>query len=575
MKVAIEKLKEFEGKLKEISKSANGKNKNPMSALERQQGVEIAKEYYKYLQESGEIYGEAALQVVNNEGMFGKVANIHLRTQAVFDGIEKEYLPELQDRIKISLAYADIDKRMELKDTFNYKTISKYHISIFENQGLTPYAWGGLAVEELLGVGTYMVLFNQDLKSFEGTLGQLSKIKNKESEYSLDRMVSSLQHSFSCYIVHERDYVPMVRAGSPEHAAKWYGVDISRVVEYYDETPEMDCPLVPSYIYKILPKIDSTSPQSNIDMEALEQMLITLALIEQKKRIENQNKFNKLVEKVQESLAEYEDKANKIFGEFVKIKSQNLSKNGENLTNQVNAEIQQIAASLETKNASLLAQKQAELSAIPLVRVKTGPNSYLDTNEQAAAQKQAEYEALLAQYKSQYQSQIATIKARYEGQINQQKQSFESDISNKATIVKRQEESYAKKLISKLDEVKAKLSQGQDVDIDSIIVEIDESTASGLSNIQQSLNTASTIVLAVFDVIYDNPILNHPKLLNAVFTKFGADVATKFIDLCSSLSNTGEAQDIIEEINRLPSNLEMVASLMGLDHDDHSQLTFE
>jgi hypothetical protein len=45
---------------------------------------------------------------------------------------------------------------------------------------------------------------------------------------------------------------------------------------------------------------------SKMDMAKLEHMLKTFVLIEQKKNVENQNKFKKLAEKVQASLAQYE-----------------------------------------------------------------------------------------------------------------------------------------------------------------------------------------------------------------------------------------------------------------------------
>jgi len=125
-------------------------------------------------------------------------------------------------------------------------------------------------------------------------------------------------------------------------------------------------------------------------------------------------------------------------------------------------------------------------------------------------------------------------------------------------------------LISKLAEVKDKINRGEDVDIDNIINNIDASASLNLSNIQHTFNQTSTIAHAIFDIIYDNPILNHPKLLEAIFAKFGSDVTNKFIDLCGELSNTRETKDIIEEISRSPNNIKMVASLIGLGHSDHT-----
>ena len=303
------------------------------------------------------------------------------------------------------------------------------------------------------------------------------------------------------------------------------------------------------------------------DTQALQETLMMLVLKEKNKQVENQNKYNKLVEKVKASLEEYENKANNIFKNFVEAKSDSLRKNGENLTNQANAEIQQIAASIDTKNAALHAQKQAELDMIPPVRIQTGPNSYLDTNEAARNQKQAEYENLLAQYKSQCESQIANIKAKYESQANQQKQSVESDISNKATAFKKQKENYAKEVLSKLDEIKAKLSKGEDVDIDNIINEIDISTSVSLSNIQHSVNQGNMVVYALSDVIYDNPILNHPELIKHMAAKFGSGIIDKLISFGMQFTSS-EDKSLLDNICDEPNSLETFSLLMGLDTVD-------
>ena len=303
------------------------------------------------------------------------------------------------------------------------------------------------------------------------------------------------------------------------------------------------------------------------DTQTLQEMLMMLVLKEKNKQLENQNKYNKLVEKVKASLEEYEDKANNIFKNFVEAKADSLRKNGENLNNQANAEIQQIAASIETKNAALHAQKQAELDMIPPVRIQTGPNSYLDTNEAARNQKQAEYESLLAQYKSQCESQIANIKAKYESQANQQKQSVESDISNKASAFKEQKETYAKEVLSKLDEIKAKLSKGEDVDIDNIINEIDISTSVSLSNIQHSVNQGNTVVYALSDIIYDNPILNHPELIKHMAAKFGSGIIDKLISFGMQFTSS-EDKSLLDNICNEPNSLDNVSLLMGLDTVD-------
>lgn len=265
MKVNIEKLQEFHKKLEKISTAADGKNKNTMSLTEREQGVKIAREYYTYLEASGEIYGKAALLVINDEGWGGKTANIHLRTQAVFDGVKKEYLPELQDRIKISLAFVDNSKRIEEKENFNTQVISDYHKAIFKSQGVSEYAWGGLFMEELLGPGKWMSIVDSDVKKFDQMREQLSKIKNNESDYALERLISSAKHSFTCYTTVEHDYSPSISANNSKEVAIRYGVDESRIKEYCTDTMDLQ-PMDLIFIDpRTLPKIYKISPKSEAE----------------------------------------------------------------------------------------------------------------------------------------------------------------------------------------------------------------------------------------------------------------------------------------------------------------------
>lgn len=250
--IDAQKLEEWKTSLQEFSVLADGTNTNHMSREAREQGLKIVRDYYSFLKDNNEKYGEAALKVVNDEGLFGKIANLHLRTQAVFDGKKRDYLPELRDRIVISLAFRDINKRIEEGDAFGYASISRYHKEVFLSQGLSEYAWGGLAVEELLGSGKWMAFFDADVKIFSGVIGQLSQIKEKRNGYAVDRLVTSLKHSFSCYLTFEHDYQPMIRAGSPEEAASWFDVDAERVIAIKDPLSVLE-PSMISHAYKILP----------------------------------------------------------------------------------------------------------------------------------------------------------------------------------------------------------------------------------------------------------------------------------------------------------------------------------
>lgn len=256
-----QKLEQWKTRLQEFNALADGANMQSMTAEKREQGLNIARDYYLFLRDNNEKYGEAALRVVNNEGLIGKVANLHLRTQAVFDGKKREDLPELRDRIVISLAFNDINKRIEEGTKFTYDSISRYHKEVFVAQGLSEYAWAGLAFEELLGSGKWMASFDADVKLFSNVIGQLSQIKEKRNNYSLDRLVTSLKHSFSCYLTFEHDYRPMVRAGSPEQAASWFGVDTKRVIEIKDPLSVLEP--ISGHAYKILPMQNEEKDKSS------------------------------------------------------------------------------------------------------------------------------------------------------------------------------------------------------------------------------------------------------------------------------------------------------------------------
>ena len=86
-------------------------NKLQLTEAEREAGVAAAKAHYKLLADSGNKYGNLALEVINNNGEWGKMANKHLEHQAVFDGINELAVPTVRDNIIISLAHMDIIAR--------------------------------------------------------------------------------------------------------------------------------------------------------------------------------------------------------------------------------------------------------------------------------------------------------------------------------------------------------------------------------------------------------------------------------------------------------------------------------
>ncbi len=266
MKVNIQILEKFKKDLNELRERDYAEDK-------RDAGIALAHKYYTYLKDNGEPYGAAALQVATNTGLLGKIANIHLRTQAVFDGKAKEDLDELQTRIVISLAHADMIQRIKHNGELTYDIISKYHKLTFETFGLSHYAWSGLVVEELLGPGKWMMIHDSDQREFDSILTQLSQSTTK-STYAIDRMLSSIHHSVKCLATVEQDYTPIATGSSSLQVATRYGVDISRIMQQEDPlwnatTASSDSYIALGHSYKILSASDQ--PSTLEDTPQLEQ----------------------------------------------------------------------------------------------------------------------------------------------------------------------------------------------------------------------------------------------------------------------------------------------------------------
>ncbi|WP_375331977.1 LysM peptidoglycan-binding domain-containing protein [Candidatus Tisiphia endosymbiont of Temnostethus pusillus] len=323
---------------------------------------------------------------------------------------------------------------------------------------------------------------------------------------------------------------------------------------------------------------ESNSQRTTISAEHLREMLVLLALTEHKKQLENQQKLEKLAEKVKTSLTEYESKVNEILKDFVNKKGKNLSDNETSFVNQANAEIQQIAASIETKNASLFAQKQAELDVETQAKFAAAratptyssiPTTVTVSNADIAARKQAEYHSLMDGYKAQCETQIAAIKARYETQANKRKQSVEFEISNKVDIIKQQSEAYNKELISKFEEVKAKLTQGEDVDVDNVMNNIDIRISANLENIQNIISHSTTTAYPIIGIVYDNPVLNHPKLIEQIIAqKNSPKIINKLIDFGMQCINNLEGIAMLESVFNELNNVDTMVSLVGSNISD-------
>ena len=260
------KLKEYLATLAGAAEKSIGPE---ISVQERGDAVKLVREYYQDLKKTGDVYGAAALQVVNNEGFFGKFANTHLAMQARFEGTPEVNLPEIRDRIMIGLAYADMSARAECEGfKIELRQISEYHYDVFRKVGLSEYSWGGHAVEKLIGEGQWIAFYKADEFGIRKMVDQLSQIDQdgKIDGYSVARMISSMVHTFDCVVRDkETPYAPEVRGKSVQDIANRWGVEIDRIEEGIEEIPTEEHGLTLEFpVFKILPVLPALSEASSV-----------------------------------------------------------------------------------------------------------------------------------------------------------------------------------------------------------------------------------------------------------------------------------------------------------------------
>lgn len=248
MKINRVKIKsEYRKELKDYHRDID-----KLDSEDRGNGIEYAKMYYNYLAEAGIPYARLALDVIENEGKFGKLANIHLKSQSIFEGIQSEAMPAVREKIIISLASHDAKMRGD-KD-YNqsnpcYDKIEAYHLKVFKYH-TSPYAWGGLAPKELIGSGSWMKFYEDDsgvLKGIDEIIKQ-GKIA-KSLEYSVERMLKSVAYSYNQYtLVSNAPFQLMMSTASKEQAAFIWKIDPARIELVEEDTSMLDS--VSSKVFK-------------------------------------------------------------------------------------------------------------------------------------------------------------------------------------------------------------------------------------------------------------------------------------------------------------------------------------
>ena len=248
MKINRVKIKsEYRKELKDYHKIIND-----LSAEQRSEGVKCAEKYYDYLATKGILYAWLALDVIGNEGKFGKLANIHLKSQSIFEGIAVEEINTVREKIIISLASHDAKMRSSKGyDQSNpcYDKIEAYHLKVFKYH-TSPYAWGGLAPKELIGSGSWMKFYERDEGIFDCAEEIIKSDKiGKGGEYSAERMLKSLVHSYTQYtLVSNTPFELIISTASKEQAAFIWKIDPARIELVEEDISMLDS--VSSKVFK-------------------------------------------------------------------------------------------------------------------------------------------------------------------------------------------------------------------------------------------------------------------------------------------------------------------------------------
>ncbi|WP_342269475.1 ankyrin repeat domain-containing protein [Rickettsia endosymbiont of Orchestes rusci] len=86
------------------------------------------------------------------------------------------------------------------------------------------------------------------------------------------------------------------------------------------------------------------------------------------------------------------------------------------------------------------------------------------------------------------------------------------------------------------------------------------------SSVKAYLN--SKIIMAVTEIEYDNPVLNHPELIEQAVKKFGSPIVKKLINLGNQFTDTKENRELLENVCQDSNGLENLLTLIGLDIQD-------
>lgn len=148
------------GYCRELAAYAESIEDGAISQSDRGNGVRLAAAYYRHIASLGVHYGEAAVDILRNQGLFGEVANALLRAGIEATHLHWDWTEVQNERDNVVILLAARDSRLR-RDRLNLPTtdIATYHYEIFEQRRIPREYWGGSFFEEHIASGSYMAWY--------------------------------------------------------------------------------------------------------------------------------------------------------------------------------------------------------------------------------------------------------------------------------------------------------------------------------------------------------------------------------------------------------------------------------
>ena len=325
----------------------------------------------------------------------------------------------------------------------------------------------------------------------------------------------------------------------------------------------------------ILPTFEVLIEES--DLSLIEKMSKLLIIKE-----DNTTKIKLLQDKVQELNYNYIQKINIAYKQFVENKKKENDSLDKELEAQSEAEKEECCKQYDVEYAKTFSRLSSELqietqNKFSMAKAMVDNRNALGTsqggitsvdNHDIAAIKQKELHDFSTQHHEKGKINLAAIHQKYVDIMKKEFEEMNLLIDKAKSFIENNMVEFLQKIKTEFIKTKELIEKGEDVDIDNVINHIEELISLNLSNVQEAINQTSTIAYVVSDIIYDNPILNHPELIKQMATKFGSGIIDKLINFGMQFNNT-EDRAMLECVCNEPNNVDNMALLIGLDISDN------